>query len=231
MYPSQIEASPQALRSFPFLAKVAFFALTFFLASFALPYTGLCAPIGETGTIHGTVKDPSGAVIPGATVTVTNLATNDEVVQRTTGEGVYSFSVRAPGAYVVTTSTEGFQTQRTERVVVDPGANISLDVSLKVVRPGGEGAGSTIFGNYCETCHGNPKVASAPAPAILKQMSPERIYLALTKGDMVTIAQNLTDVQKRDIAEWVEAARSEPRRAGTRQQCPMSAPAILRSKV
>src|SRR5271169_26564 len=66
-----------------------------------------------------------------------------------------------------------------------------------------EGAGSTIFGNYCETCHGNPKVASAPAPAILKQMSPERIYLALTKGDMVTMAQNLTDVQKRDIAEWV----------------------------
>ena len=46
-------------------------------------------------------------------------------------------------------------------------------------------------------------MASAPAPAILKQMSPERIYLALTKGDMVTMAQNLTDVQKRDIAEWV----------------------------
>ena len=104
---------------------------------------------------------------------------------------------------MVTTSSEGFQTQRTERVVVDPGANISLDVSLKVARPGAKVRDPRIFGNYCETCHGNPKVASAPAPAILKQMSPERIYLALTKGDMVTMAQNLTDVQKRDIAEWV----------------------------
>lgn len=66
-----------------------------------------------------------------------------------------------------------------------------------------EGAGSTIFGNYCETCHGNPNVAAAPDPAILRQMSPERIYLTLTEGDMATIAQKLTDQQKRDIAEWV----------------------------
>ena len=66
-----------------------------------------------------------------------------------------------------------------------------------------EGAGSTIFGNYCETCHGNPKVDSAPNPAILKQMTPERIYQALTVGDMVKMAQGLTDQQMRDIAEWV----------------------------
>jgi polyvinyl alcohol dehydrogenase (cytochrome) len=66
-----------------------------------------------------------------------------------------------------------------------------------------EGAGSTIFGNFCENCHGNPKVDSAPAPSVLKQMTPERIYLALTQGDMVKISQGLTDQQKRDIAEWV----------------------------
>jgi polyvinyl alcohol dehydrogenase (cytochrome) len=66
-----------------------------------------------------------------------------------------------------------------------------------------EGAGSTIFGNYCESCHGNPKVDSAPAPAILKQMAPERIYAALTTGNMATNAKDLTDQQKRDIAEWV----------------------------
>jgi polyvinyl alcohol dehydrogenase (cytochrome) len=66
-----------------------------------------------------------------------------------------------------------------------------------------EGAGSTIFGNFCENCHGNPKVDSAPAPSVLKQMTPERIYLTLTQGDMAKIAQGLTDQQKRDIAEWV----------------------------
>jgi polyvinyl alcohol dehydrogenase (cytochrome) len=66
-----------------------------------------------------------------------------------------------------------------------------------------EGAGSTIYGNYCETCHGNPKVEAAPSPATLKKMTPEHIYLALTKGDMVAMAKDLSDQQKRDIAEWV----------------------------
>jgi polyvinyl alcohol dehydrogenase (cytochrome) len=66
-----------------------------------------------------------------------------------------------------------------------------------------EGDGSTIFGNFCENCHGNPKVDSAPPPAVLKQMTPESIYSTLTKGNMVTIAKGLTDQQKRDIAEWV----------------------------
>src|SRR5689334_10388235 len=65
------------------------------------------------------------------------------------------------------------------------------------------GAGSTIFGNYCENCHGNPKVDSAPAPAMLKQMTPERIYAALTTGSMAANAKDLSDQQKRDIAEWV----------------------------
>ncbi len=66
-----------------------------------------------------------------------------------------------------------------------------------------EGAGSTIFGNSCENCHGNPKVDSAPSPATLKQMSPEKIYEALTTGTMVSNAKDLTDQQKRDISEWV----------------------------
>lgn len=66
-----------------------------------------------------------------------------------------------------------------------------------------EGDGSTIFGNYCENCHG--KLDSAPTPAMLKQMPPERIYQALTTGDMSSQAksENLTDQQMRDIAEWI----------------------------
>src|SRR5690349_6820622 len=66
-----------------------------------------------------------------------------------------------------------------------------------------EGAGSTIFGNFCKNCHGNPQVDSAPPPAALKQMTPESIYSTLANGSMATIAKGLTDQQKRDIAEWV----------------------------
>src|ERR1051326_8440264 len=65
-----------------------------------------------------------------------------------------------------------------------------------------EGDGSTIFGNNCENCHG--KLDTAPPPAMLKQMTPERIYQALTTGDMKGQAEmsKLTDKQLRDIAEW-----------------------------
>ena len=66
---------------------------------------------------------------------------------------------------------------------------------------GNEGAGSTIFGNACGGCHG--KLEAAPPPAMLKKLTPEKIYEALTTGDMRNQAANLTDVQKRDIAEWV----------------------------
>src|SRR2546423_8398495 len=64
-----------------------------------------------------------------------------------------------------------------------------------------EGAGSTIFGNNCENCHG--KLDSAPPPEMLKKLTPEKIYETLTTGDMKTQAASLTDQQKRDIAEWV----------------------------
>src|SRR6266404_3423405 len=65
---------------------------------------------------------------------------------------------------------------------------------------GNEGAGSTIFGNACGGCHG--KLDSAPPPAMLKKLTPEKIYEAITTGNMKNQAANLTDIQKRDIAEW-----------------------------
>jgi polyvinyl alcohol dehydrogenase (cytochrome) len=73
------------------------------------------------------------------------------------------------------------------------------------VQRASEGAGSTIFGNTCMSCHG--KVEHAPPPEMLKKLSPEKIYDALTKGSMVSQAANLTDDQKKDIAEWVSGRK------------------------
>lgn len=81
-----------------------------------------------------------------------------------------------------------------------------------------EGAGSTIFGNYCESCHG--KVEAAPTPAMLKKMTPEHIYLALTKGDMVAMAKDLSDQQKRDIAEWVGGRKLAAAESGDASKMP-----------
>jgi polyvinyl alcohol dehydrogenase (cytochrome) len=64
-----------------------------------------------------------------------------------------------------------------------------------------EGAGSTIFGNVCRQCHG--VLEAAPADGILKQMSPEHIYDILQTTHAANRAKDLTDQQRRDIAEWV----------------------------
>src|SRR5687767_15070867 len=55
----------------------------------------------------------------------------------------------------------------------------------------GEGAGARLFGDVCQSCHGNPQVRGAMSPATMKLLTPERIYEALTTGAMKTQAQNL----------------------------------------
>jgi len=59
------------------------------------------------------------------------------------------------------------------------------------------------FGIYeanCTSCHGNPAVERAPTPAQLRQLTPERIYAALTSGPMKAVGDTLTDEQRRQVA-------------------------------
>jgi polyvinyl alcohol dehydrogenase (cytochrome) len=95
-------------------------------------------------------------------------------------------------------------------------------------KAGGEGAGSTIFGNYCETCHGNPKVPEAPPPGMLRKMTPEKIYFALSQGEMKPMATNLSDQQQRDIAEWVGGRKLGASESGDakhmKNACPSNPP-------
>lgn len=61
--------------------------------------------------------------------------------------------------------------------------------------------GFIIFQQRCTSCHGNPAVEKAPSPAMLRQMTPERIYAALTSGAMQIHAQGLSVEQKARVAE------------------------------
>src|ERR1700722_9033430 len=63
--------------------------------------------------------------------------------------------------------------------------------------------GISAFERECSKCHGNAAVERAPSPAAIRQMSPERIYAALTTGVMQTQAANLNDEQKRRLAEYM----------------------------
>jgi hypothetical protein len=72
----------------------------------------LCAPgFAQTlGTITGEVKDASGAVVPGATVTVVNKATNATRTTSSNEVGLFDFPALPPGPYTVKTELDGFKT-------------------------------------------------------------------------------------------------------------------------
>ncbi len=71
---------------------------------------------GERGTFNGTIADPSGAVIPGATVKALNLATNVETPVETTSAGVFRMPYLSPGTYRITASAPGFKTSVRDNV-------------------------------------------------------------------------------------------------------------------
>ena len=71
----------------------------------------LCAPcVAQTlGTITGEVKDSTGGVVPGATVTVVNKATNATRTTVSNEVGLFDFPALPPGTYTVKSELEGFK--------------------------------------------------------------------------------------------------------------------------
>jgi len=85
-----------------------------------------------TGAIGGSVTDPKGAVVPGATVTVKNNETGKEGTATSDGEGRFKVANLEPGTYNVNVNGGGFAAFTAEKVVVEVGRETSLDVPLGV---------------------------------------------------------------------------------------------------
>jgi hypothetical protein len=85
-----------------------------------------------TGEFTGTVTDPSGAVVSGATVTVTNPATNFQRAVKTSASGLYVLSALPPGIYTIRAEMAGFQTQVRSGLELQVGQITRIDVALKV---------------------------------------------------------------------------------------------------
>ncbi|HEY3129019.1 MAG TPA: TonB-dependent receptor, partial [Acidobacteriota bacterium] len=83
------------------------------------------------GGIEGTVTDPTGAVVPGATVTVTNTETGKTQETLTSDEGFYRVTGLAPGRYRVSVELSGFKKKVVENVAVNAedvrGVNLALE--------------------------------------------------------------------------------------------------------
>src|SRR3954467_5757519 len=74
-----------------------------------------------TATLGGVVADPTGAVIPNATVLVKNEATGDTRTSVSNGAGVFSFSAVPTGNYNVSITAQGFKEFQQKSIHVDPG--------------------------------------------------------------------------------------------------------------
>jgi hypothetical protein len=92
----------------------------------------------STGTVGGSINDPSGAVVAGATVTLTDLATNTPRTALTNSSGHYTFIDVQPGGYTVSVSKAGFSTTKAEHQEVQVGTNLTVNLALQV------GGGNTV---------------------------------------------------------------------------------------
>lgn len=86
----------------------------------------------DTGSLVGTVKDSSGAVLPGVTVSATNTDTGVPVSVKTAADGNYVITPLKIGRYSVSVEASGFQKEVRKDIVLDVQQTIRLDFSLKV---------------------------------------------------------------------------------------------------
>src|SRR4051794_3630241 len=85
-----------------------------------------------TATISGTLTDPTGAVVPGAQVTVTEMATGAVVTAQANNDGFYVLSSLSPGTYRLKVEQEGFQTYVQESIVVQVGRPVTVNGTLQL---------------------------------------------------------------------------------------------------
>jgi hypothetical protein len=89
---------------------------------------------GQTfrGAINGTVTDPSGAVVPGASVKATDTATGIVLDTTTTSDGQFSFQDLPLGSYKISVSVAGFSPSTVDKVPVTAGSVYTLPVKMKI---------------------------------------------------------------------------------------------------
>ncbi len=86
-----------------------------------------------TGSIFGTLKDPSGAVIPGATITVTNTAQGIQTKTVTDEKGAYTFPSLTVGRYNLVAEASGFKVAKRNDLVIDLDSSVQTDLSMEMI--------------------------------------------------------------------------------------------------
>jgi Carboxypeptidase regulatory-like domain/TonB dependent receptor-like, beta-barrel len=110
--------------------KLGWLAVSLFMAIFSYP--ALASGQATQGSLNGLVKDQQGLPAPGATVTVRNLQTNEQLTSTTNDQGVFELPSLSPGRYSVTVELKGFKKTEVRPVIVETARPSHIDVRLVV---------------------------------------------------------------------------------------------------
>ena len=94
--------------------------------------SGTAAGQATTATLRGNVQDSTGAVLPGATVTVTNVGVRATQTAVTDARGQYQFAALFPGTYELKVEIAGFKTYEQKGITLSPCDNRGIDVKLDI---------------------------------------------------------------------------------------------------
>lgn len=147
-----------------------------------------------TGSISGTVTDPTGGVIVNATVTITNEQTGDTRNVNTNEDGRFVFSALQPGAYTVKVEQQGFQTLVRKNTVLSANENLALgEVALTA-------------GNLNETVTVTAEGATVETESsdLTARLTSDQIDLISTKGrDITSLLRLIPGTTNEDDVESV----------------------------
>src|SRR5579859_4403507 len=115
----KLRVDAQSIWSFGWLQRGKELSLALLLGAACLLLAGSARAQGiATGSMSGTVVDPSGAVVPGAKITATNSATNTVSTGVTSGDGLFAIRSLPPGSYKVTIEASNFRTAVLDKIDV-----------------------------------------------------------------------------------------------------------------
>jgi hypothetical protein len=168
-------------------------ALSLCSAAAVSPLFPTCSLLAQetTASLQGTVKDASGAVVPGATVRVDTASLPGGKTTKSDGQGYYHFANLPPGSYVITVVAAGFDEEKQAGLQLTVGRSPTVDLALKV------GSESTVVD------------VSSESPLI---------DVTTTSVQTNVTEQQLEDVPRgnsfQSVIEFAPAARNEPLMGG-----------------
>lgn len=134
--------------------------IALFIAIFIIGVLPLAA---QTSSLQGAIKDPSGALVPGAVITITNIETSASRQELSDDSGNYGFLQVLPGPYKVEVQLPGFTT-KVSQVVLQVGEPLTLNLELAV------GQASDVVSVTAETTTINTQNAAVGNPFTEKQI-------------------------------------------------------------